>query len=42
MPSVCGFPAAIKNPQPDGVRLAKASFVTARGINDWRINEWLR
>ena len=32
MPSGCGFPAAIKNQQPDGVRLAKASFVTARGI----------
>ena len=31
MPSGCGFPEAIKNPQPDGVRLAKASFMTVQG-----------
>ena len=29
VPSGHGFPAAIKNPQPDGMRLAKISFLAA-------------
>ena len=29
VPSGHGFPATIKNPQPDGMRLAKVSFLPA-------------
>ncbi len=36
VPSGHGFPAVTKNPQPDGMRLAKLSAWATRGISAWR------